>query len=204
VDSSKGFDAIVIMAKRPARRKGPRELEARAALGILFWQQTGGRVTIICVEGHDLPDSDLSGAEVVHNVAVAAGVPRDHILTRPLTNCTVREVVAIRDILRELDARQPLVITHPYHVRRTRWYLREAGIGANVIGCSAELAIRTFPSIEASLLRLIERGEAHGLNYAREFVVEILLTILHSLDRGGRVEMRLADRIRGRTGNQTG
>jgi DUF218 domain-containing protein len=200
----KDFDAIVIMGKRPARHKGPLELEARAALGVLFCRQTLLTVPIICAEGHDLPDSDLSGAEVVHNVAIVAGIPSDRIVTRGSTNCTVREVMAIHTLLREADANRPLVITHPYHVRRTSWYLRESGIIANVVGCSVELANRSFSPVEASLFSLIERGETHGLNYAREFVVEILLTILHSLDRGGRVEMLLADRIRGCERNQTG
>jgi hypothetical protein len=204
VENSEGFDAVVIMAKRPAPREGPYELEARAALGVLFCRQAGLSVPIICVEGYDLPDSDLSGADVVRNLAVTAGVPSDRIATRGLTNCTVREVVAIREVLHDWNADRPLIITHPYHVHRTRWYLREAGIDASVVGCSAGLATRTFSPIDEFLFCLIERGETRGLNRAREFVVEILLTILHSLDRGGRVEMLLADRIRGRTENQTG
>jgi uncharacterized SAM-binding protein YcdF (DUF218 family) len=204
VANAKDFDAIVIMAKRPGRREGPRELEARAALGVLFWQSICIPVSIVCVEGRDLPDSNLSGAEVVHDVAVRAGVPNNCVVTRSLTNCTVREMVAIRGVLAELGACHPLVITHPYHVRRTGWYLRESGIVATVVGCSVALANRKFPAPESSLLRLIERGEARGLSYAREFVVEILLTILHALNHSGRVEMLLADRIRGRGENETG
>ena len=191
------------MGKRPAKHEGPRELEARTALAVLFQQERGKSVGIVCVEGHDLPDSDLSGAEVVRNVAVAANVPDNCIVARSLTNCTVREVAAIRDALDDLGAKHPLVITHPYHVRRTRWYLRESGLAATVVGCSATLAMQMFPSGSAALHGLIQRGEVRGLRYGREFVVEIMLTILHFLDRRGRIEMFLADRIRGSMRDET-
>ena len=196
------FDALVVMAKRPARHEGPRELEARAALAVLFWRQKQPSVVLICVEGHDLPDAEISGAEAVRNLALATGVSKDRVVARSLTNCTVREVAAIHGILRGLGATRPLVVTHPYHVRRTRWYLRAAGDEATVVGCSSELVARMFPMADTLLRGMVERGEVRGLRYAREFVVEILLSLLHFVDRRGRVEMFLADRVRGRMGNQ--
>ena len=192
------LDAIVVMAKRPGRGEGPRELEARAALAALFWRREGRTIPMICVEGYDLPDTTDSGAEIVRQVALTAGVPNAAIVARPQTNCTVREVRAIREILQERGASQPLVITHPYHVRRTRGYLREAGVEANVVGCSSALVRGMFAGADEPLRGLVERGETSRLNLLREYAVEFLLTILHAVDRQGRVEMFLADRVRGR------
>jgi hypothetical protein len=86
-----------------------------------------------------------------------------------------------------------------------RWLLRiriTCGEEATVVGCSSELVARMFPMADTLLRGMVERGEVRGLRYAREFVVEILLSLLHFVDRRGRVEMFLADRVRGRMGNQ--
>lgn len=197
-NDSMNCDAIVVMGKRHAPGRGPRELQARAALAVLYWRRKLADVPIICVEGYDLPNSSLSGAEVVKQVALQAGVPAGQILARNLTNCTAREVEALRDALNELGRTKPLVISHPYHLKRARCYLQDVGITAQMVGCSSSVA-RTLIDVQSTpeVLSLVERGEPNWLELARETVVEMALLLLHRLDPRGKVERYLSDQIRG-------
>jgi hypothetical protein len=185
------------MGKTHARGQRPRELEARAALAVLVWRALGPGIPIICVEGHDLPDTDRSGAQVVEALAVAAGVRADDLVVRSVSNCTAREVEAVRDILRERDLQHPLVLTHPYHAWRTRWYFSGVGVRARVVGCSPREAARWARKPESGpLSAAIAGGESPWWNRLREGCVEAALYLLHGLDRRGRLERRLADRLR--------
>lgn len=191
-------DAIVVMGKRPSRGCAPRELEARAALATILWKRGTDRAVIVCVEGYDLPDSALSGAEVVRQVALNADVPADRILARGLSNCTAREAEAIRDVLSELASTHPIVVTHPYHLARTRRYLGAMDLNAIVIGCSLTLARSLCLGEEyGDLLGLVSRGEPKKIDELRETVIELGLSLLHTFDSRGRVERYLADHVRG-------
>lgn len=196
-DQHLAYDAIVVMGKTYAPGQAPDQLRARAALAVLYWQHSGGAAPIICTEGYDLPDKHLSGAAVVAEVAQQAGVPAAHIVAHPLVNCTAREVEAIRDILDAYHKTRPLVITHAYHVGRTRRYLRDVGVAAQVVGCSPALARQQVETPDPALLALITRGQPSLPDRLREAVVERLLTTLHTLDPLGIIERRLADRVRG-------
>ncbi len=191
-------DAIVVMAKKPRRHDGPRELVARAALGALFWHRLPQKAPVICVEGHDLDEPGRSGADVVKDVLLQAGVSDEWIVARALSNCTAREVAAIRAVLQESGRHNPLVITHPYHVRRTKRYFAAAGMPARVVGCSAEFAREEFAGQTGSAwFQLIEHGEIRGPRYVQELLTEAVLSLLHTLDPQGRIERYLADRLRG-------
>lgn len=190
-------DALVVMGKRPMPGRPPHELEARAAFAVLLWRARGGDLPLICVEGHDIAGYRESGAEVVAAVARGAGVPDDRVVAPALSNCTAREVEGVREVLASLGCRRPLVITHAYHVRRTRWYFREVGLVAEVCACSTRAA-QTFAQDAAgqALLAIIRCGEPGRLPRLREWGVEFLLTLLHAVDRAGTCERWLADRIR--------
>jgi uncharacterized SAM-binding protein YcdF (DUF218 family) len=185
------------MAKRPAPHQGPRELEARAALAVLYWRRLENQVPIFCVEGYDLPGSPRSGAEVVAQFVGRAGVPQIFVATRAASNCTSREVLALRDLLDERQCRRVLVITHPYHEARTRLYLEQVGIHAQVIGCTVARASELAREARDDLMvQVVARGERGTWNALRERAIEILLIALHKLDPGGSIEQFLADRVR--------
>ncbi|MCE9615024.1 MAG: YdcF family protein [Lentisphaerae bacterium] len=192
-----GCDALVVMGKRPMPGRPPRELEARAAFAVLLWRASRARLPLICVEGHDIEGYAASGAEVVADVARRAGVP-DNLLDAPaLSNCTAREVEGVRDVLARRGCRRPLVVTHAYHARRTRGYFREVGIAAEICACSSRsAALATEGEGAGALLEVIRKGEPPALQVVHEHLVELILTVLHTVDRGGSFERWLSDRIR--------
>lgn len=191
------YDSIVVMGKTYAPGGAPHQLQARAAMAVLFWQRSDGTIPIICTEGYDLPDRHLSGAEVVQYVALQAGVPSERIIAQPLVNCTAREVEAIRNILYHCDRRRPLVITHAYHVHRTHRYLHGVGVAAEVVACSPKHARQMCQDPFSDLIAQIERGQPGPLDQIREAGVELILNILHSFDPHGILEHQLANRVRG-------
>jgi len=191
-------DAIVVMGKRPGRDGAPRELQARAALAVLCWRRATRKPWLACLEGHDLPGSRLAGADVVRDMALAAGVPAGQIVAPALTNCTARELRELARLLKERQANRAWAITHPYHARRTQWYFRAAKLPVTVVACTRQTAAQLAGTeADASLLRWIDAGEVRGLPLLRERLVETTLSALHALNPAGQVECWLADRVRG-------
>lgn len=192
------YDIIIVMGKTYAPGQEPAQLRARAALGVLLWRQSSGELPFACLEGYDHPDKTRSGADVVGQVAQWAGLPVSRLHLRPVANCTALEVEAIRDLLTELQCRAPLVITHPYHLRRVRHYLHSVGVHAQVIGCSPWVA-QSLPSATHApdLLKLIVTGEPALSNQLSEALFETVLYWLHQADPAGHIERWLANRVRG-------
>lgn len=192
------YDSVVVMGKSYGPGGEPRELEARAAFGALCWHQMAGETLFVCLEGYDMPDKGRCGAMIARQVALDADVPPVRIVTRPLVNCTIQEARAIAAVLREYARGRPLVVTHPYHIGRTRRYLQQVGVCASMGACSLALA-RQLPAAAryAHLLRCIERGEPHGWNRLYNPLSERALLLLHALNPAGTIEQRLADMLRG-------
>lgn len=184
-----------MMGKTYAPGGTPAELRARAAFGVACWQHAATGALWGCLEGYDHPQRDRAGAAVAAAVAHAAGVPSAQMVALPLANCTVREVLAIKAVLTAHNCRAPFVVTHPYHVARTRRYLREVGVGAPVLGCT--LARARALTDDAALLDMIAAGAPSPLALLREWRTEVLLHALHTFDPAGIIEQRLADRLRG-------
>ncbi len=189
------MDAVIVMGKTYAPGGSPAELRARAAFGVACWRHAAAGAVWACLEGYDQPQRDRSGAAVAAAVAQAAGVPSARIVALPLANCTVREVLAIKAVLTAHTCCAPLVVTHPYHVPRTRRYLRAVGVGAPVVGCT--LARARALTTDTALLAVIAAGAPSLLAVLREWRTELLLHALHTCDPAGIIEQRLADRLRG-------
>jgi hypothetical protein len=129
-------------------------------------------------------------------------VPDAAVTTRRVSNCTCREVRGLRDLCAERGTARLIAVTHAYHAARTARYLEEVLPGrARVVPVTqAELAGLQLPAEAAPLFEglpaLIETSRPRGTDAVREAMVEGVMTALHALDRGGRVECALADRVR--------
>jgi uncharacterized SAM-binding protein YcdF (DUF218 family) len=191
-------DAVVVLGKRPTPGQPPVEVTARAALGALLWHAAPPGTLLVCLEGYTWPGSTRSGARYVRQVAAWAGVPPAQIVARSLANCTIREVEFLAAVLAEQRRTHPLVVTHPYHVPRTRRYLRQVGLLAPVVPCTPGLA-RRLPGAarHPHLLRAIAQGHPRGWARLHNALSECALVLLHACDPPGYIERRLADQLRG-------
>jgi uncharacterized SAM-binding protein YcdF (DUF218 family) len=129
-------------------------------------------------------------------------VPDAAVVTRRVSNCTLREARGLRDLCAERGTPRLTAVTHAYHAARTARYLDEALPGrARVVPVTERsLAALRLPEaagpLFAGLPELIRRSRPRGPDAWREAMVEAAMTLLHALDRGGRVEIFLADRVR--------
>ena len=152
--------------------------------------------------------SDLHGpartpdALVVKKMLVEQfGIPADFVMLRPVANCTLIEVRAIRALGRVYKLAHIFVLTHLYHAPRAQRYLSEVMPNASVIPVHPDiLAEIQFPPEQADLLpelqALIEDSQPGLPDAGREYIIEWLLTLAHTVDRRGRFERRLARLLR--------
>jgi uncharacterized SAM-binding protein YcdF (DUF218 family) len=185
--------AIAILGKNRGTKRENRELDARIALAAALWHADGGRPFLMYVAGHDLP--------AVRDALLRYGISADRLLLRRMSNCTWIEVRAFRDLCRDVGAIRLLAVTHPYHARRTRDYLREVGLDAEVIPVREDAAAAlVLPAVEsarfADLADVLRCSRPGPFDAFREAVVEGTLTAIHAVDPGGNVERALANLVR--------
>lgn len=73
-----------------------------------------------------------SEAEVMRDLALAAGVPGDRIVTENTSSSTFTSALACVDIMRSRGWRSAVVATDAYHVRRAAMVLRSFGIRVSI------------------------------------------------------------------------
>ena len=113
-DDGLSADAAVVLA-------GDRDYERTITASALV---RSGRVRLLIVTGGAPGPGD--GAASLRDEALRHGVPADRIRMETASHSTRESLVAVRRILREEDVRRVVLVTSPYHQRRTLLCARRA------------------------------------------------------------------------------
>jgi uncharacterized SAM-binding protein YcdF (DUF218 family) len=195
--------AIFIMGKRQGTKKENTQLWGRVAMAAALWYSAPHPKPYIIFTASDIhgphrtPDVDLVKRLLVEQFEI----PLEFLMLRHRTNCTVLEVRQARVLSRAYHLTQIFALTHLYHAPRTQRYFDEVLSFADVIPVHPDiLAEINFPDEYADLLSLIEQliktSLPHRVDNFREYIIEALLGLAHTLDRRGRFERRLAHVLR--------
>ncbi len=127
-DHARRADAIVVLGARVQAdgQPGP-DLTSRTEHAVALWRQ-GYAPQIICSGG--FKNERLSAAAVCKRFAMALGVPGGRIMLADGTQNTVEDTRAAADVMLANGWRSAIVVSHPLHVYRAAWFLREAGVEA--------------------------------------------------------------------------
>ena len=96
-------------------------------------------------------------------------------------------------------------LRNPYHARRVAQYFAEVLPEVRVLpvepDAASELAAASgAPELFRELPKLVRASTPSPVDLARERASELALSLLHRFDRRGRLERRLANRIRTQRG----
>ena len=202
--SSSARAAVAIFGKSQGTKPRNLQLHARVGMAAAIWHASPEpRPVILYVPAdHAGPERTPDAAVVRELLTGRYGVPEADVITRRVSNCTYREVRGLRDLCAELGTAELTAVTHPYHAARTARYLAEVLPGPSRVTAVTvpELARLRLPEESARRFRdlpdLIERSRPRGADALREALVEASMTLLHAVDRRGRLECRLADLLR--------
>jgi hypothetical protein len=129
-------------------------------------------------------------------------IPADFLIIRQRTNCTLLEVRSMKAIKRAYHLSHVFALTHLYHAARAQRYLNEVLHGdASVIPVHPEILAEInvpeeIADLSPELHRLIADSQPGRWDNLREYGVEWLLNLAHTLDRRGHFERRLARLLR--------
>jgi uncharacterized SAM-binding protein YcdF (DUF218 family) len=102
-------DAIVVIS-------GDEQL-ARFAEGVNLYRQGFGHYLVFSGAAFD---NGTSNADVMHDLALARGVPESAILEEPQGEDTWGNAVYTRQVLQEHGLQSAILVTSPYHLRRAQ------------------------------------------------------------------------------------
>lgn len=187
--------AIVILGKARGRKPESTQLLARAAAATALWHVARERPFVLMV-ARDAPDGTPDAARVAARLE-ALGVPRERILARAWSNCTMIEARAVRVLVRRYGLAPVTVITHPYHRRRAERLFREVLPDVRVVALRPSVirALAVPPQLDF-VVNEVAGSMPRGFDLARETLVEAVLSALHRVDRRGKFERWLADQVR--------
>ncbi len=77
-------------------------------------------------ESPHIPGEERTFAEISAAHLVRLGVPAAAIATMPQTTSTYDEAIYTRELLRQWGSRSLIVVSDPYHMRRSAWTFRKA------------------------------------------------------------------------------
>jgi len=195
--------AIFIMGKRQGTKKENKQLWGRVAMAAALWHSAPYPKPYIIFAASDVHGSQhMSDVDLVKQLLVEKfEIPLEFLILRHRANCTVLEIRQARVLSRVYGLTQFFVLTHLYHAPRTQRYFNEVLSFADVIPVHpAILAEINFPEEYADLLpeveQFIESSLPNKLDGWREYIIEMLLGLAHTIDRRGRFERRLAHILR--------
>ncbi len=125
-DDVRSADVIVVLGARvePDGQPGS-DLVNRTGHAVALWRE-GYAPSIICSGG--FKNERLSAAAVCRKNAVAQGVPPERVFLADGTANTAEDARAAAAVMAENGWKQAILVSHPLHVFRARWYFRNAGV----------------------------------------------------------------------------
>jgi hypothetical protein len=194
----------MMMGKRQGTKNENKQLWGRVAMAAALWYCAPIPRPYLVFVASDVHGPNLTpDAHVVKHMLVERfQISADFIIVRQRTNCTLLEVRAMRAIKRAYKISHVFALTHLYHAPRAQRYLDEVlKDDASVIPVHPEILAELEPPPEgqeffAELHHLIAASQPSKFDLMREYLVEWLLNLAHTLDRRGRFERRLAHILR--------
>lgn len=196
--------AILIMGKRQGTKKENKQLWGRVAMAALLWHSAPIPRPYLVFVASDVHGPHLTpDAEVVKRMLLEQfHIPADFVITRQRTNCTLLEVRSMKAIKRAYHISHVFALTHLYHAARAQRYLNEVlHEDASVIPVHPEILVEInispdITDLYPELHRLIADSQPGRWDNLREYGVEWLLSLAHTIDRRGHFERRLARLLR--------
>jgi uncharacterized SAM-binding protein YcdF (DUF218 family) len=149
VGISTALALVAVLADEPARwlvvRDPPRKVDAAIVLaGDPQYERTrtaarlvlAGDARLLIVTGGEPGPGDSAGS--LRDAAIAFGVPPERIRMERVSHSTREALLAVRPILAREGARSVVLVTSPYHQRRTYWTARRALDGVRILNWPAE------------------------------------------------------------------
>lgn len=140
-------DAVVVIS-------GDEQL-ARFREGVSLFHQGYGRYLVVSGAAYD---NGTSNADVMHDLAVARGVPEAAILEEPLGEDTWGNAVHTRQVLQAHGLHSAILVTSPYHLRRAEMTFEAAYAGSGI-----QLAVHAAPDSEWRKLSWWQHAETRRL-----------------------------------------
>jgi uncharacterized SAM-binding protein YcdF (DUF218 family) len=147
---SADFDAIVVLgASLTADGRLGRALRARVEGGIAAFH--AGRAPCLLMTGR-------YEAAAMRDHAVARGVPHDAILLEETALTTRQNALGVAEILRPRELTRVLLVTQPYHMRRSVAAFRKVGLAPMPLWIPESASRRQRAREWAALLIYAARG----------------------------------------------
>jgi hypothetical protein len=195
--------AIFIMGKRQGTKKENKQLWGRVAMAAALWHSAPYPKPYIIFAASDMHGPQRTpDVEAVKQLLVEKfEIPLEFLILRRRANCTVLEVRQARVLSHVYHFTQIFALTHLYHALRTKRYFDEVLPFADVIPVHPDILVEiNFPADYADLLpqleQLIKTSLPNRVDNFREYIIEALLGLAHTIDRQGRFERRLARVLR--------
>jgi uncharacterized SAM-binding protein YcdF (DUF218 family) len=143
-------DAIVVIS-------GDEQM-ARFNEGVRLFQSGMGSVLVFSGAARD---NGRSNADVMHDLAVARGIPDEAILEDSLGEDTWGNAVHTRKLLEQRGVDSAILVTSPYHARRAKMTFDAAYEGSGI-----ELVVHSAPDSEWRKLSWWQQPETRRLTFA--------------------------------------
>lgn len=189
-------DGIVVLGKARGRKAESLQLLARTAVAAALWHEAREPRPAVLVVTRDAPEAMPDAYRVARRLE-ELGVPRERILARAWSNCTMIEARAVRVLARAHGLGRLTVLTHPYHRPRAEQIFRE--VVSEVDFLEVEPSLFDACSVPPDLAFVpaeVKRSMPRGVDLLRERLIEAVLSVLHVVDPRGRIERGLAAWVR--------
>lgn len=123
------------------KRNGRWEIELdtpgweRTIAAIRLWRKTGGEILFA---GGSTPDGSASGGQVMADVALAAGVPREAIRVETKSASTYENVLFSRDLLAQRGDEHVWLVTSAMHMPRAMAVAAKLGLHPHPAPCDRQ------------------------------------------------------------------
>jgi vancomycin permeability regulator SanA len=128
LDASGPADAAVVLGAAQWNGAPSPVFRARLDHAAALWRD--GRVRWILVTGGTAAGDELSEATVGRAYLRGRGIPADVVLSVPVGSSTLASLQAAAGRLRALQADDALLVSDPYHMKRSLRMARDTGIAA--------------------------------------------------------------------------
>lgn len=129
-DERDPVDAIVVMGAAQFDGRPSPQLAARLDHVLVLWPE--GVAPLVVTTGGNLPGDRFTEAESSANYLVAGGVPEEAILLEDQGSSTYESLEAVASMLGARGLDSVVIVTDPYHAKRSQMIAESFGLRANV------------------------------------------------------------------------
>jgi len=129
-DEREPVDAIVVMGAAQFDGRPSPQLQARLDHVLVLWPEN--IAPSVVTTGGNLPGDRFTEAESSAKYLIAGGVPEDAILLEDEGSSTYESLEAVAALLSQRNLDSIVLVTDPYHAKRSQMIAESLGLSANV------------------------------------------------------------------------